>query len=1055
MNNTSGQLRTSIRLTVVAVFLLATTLTAALAIGLQYYFGQKMARQTASDMYTAASREIATDLDNIGNINANIMELLASNPELQSRDRQAEQLRIFIKVMEKNPLYYGVYLGRSDGSFFQAINLENSEYARQVFRAAPSDRWLVTTVRPGANGPERSFQYLDDQLQTRLTRYEPTEFDVLSRPWYQAAISSSGLSTTAPYLFSQLGVAGRTLSQAIGNSGTVIGIDMTMSTISTLLQDNAISGQSEIYLYNAAGEVMASSLDKKDIEQAPPVPVIQLTEDEQKYIAALPTLKVSNELDWPPFDFALSGEPQGYSIDVINMLAKMTGLKVRFVNGYSWPELKEQYQRGDIDVLQSVILNEPNRGLGLPGVGYAKLPYAIATNGQPSGLEQPFKLEGKTLAIPAGWSVIPLVRQGYPSVTIVETSSTLQSLELVAAGKVDAALDNKVIMEYLSRHYFLGPFEYHDYSKPGGGELPETLHIFVPEDKPELRKILDKAIAAIGPAERKYLNDRWLDFGSDNSAKASSAVPDEAMITLAYDPQRQGRLIESQLEQTQWLLYVAPIASANGVEDTLFLGIRAPLAGIVDPFLAEVKLSILITAAFLLFLTPLSWLFANPIVNPIRQLAEQNDRVRRREYDKVERVPSRVLELDELSESMVTMVEAIKAHELAQRKLMDSFIELIAEAIDDKSAYTGGHCERVPELAMMLAKSASESALPAFQSFELSTDDQWREYRIAAWLHDCGKITTPEHIVDKGCKLETIYNRIHEVRTRFEVLWRDAEIDFWKSLGTQPGEREVFKKKLLLTQQQLQEDFKFVARCNVGSEFLSEEDQQRLKDIGKTPWQRNFDDNIGLSPVEELRVAGAATTLPATEFLLSDKPEHVIRRTRSTDYPPELGINMEIPDHLGNLGELYNLSVSRGTLTREDRFRINEHMISTIKMLESLPFPEELKNVPRYASTHHETMRGSGYPRKLPGEQLSIPERILAVADIFEALTASDRPYKKAKPISEALDILHRMVIDNHVDRDCFELFVKDGVYLEYGRRFLQPNQVDEVEIGKYFSGGG
>ena len=498
MNNASGQLRTSIRLTAVAVFLLATTLTAALAIGLQYYFGQKMARQTASDMYTTASQGIATELDNIGNVNANIMALLASNPELQNRDRQAEQLRIFIKVMEKNPLYYGVYLGRADGSFFEVINLENSEYARQVFRAAPSDRWLVTTVQPGENGPERSFQYLDDELQTRLSRHEPTEFDVLSRPWYQSAINSGGLSTTPPYLFSQLGVAGRTLSQAIGNSGTVIGIDMTMSTISTLLQDNAISGQSEIYLYNAAGEVMASSLAKTDIAQAPPVPVIQLTQDEQEYIAALPTLKVSNELDWPPFDFALSGEPQGYSIDVINMLAKMTGLKVRFVNGYSWPELKEQYQRGDIDLLQSVILNEPNRGLGLPGVGYAKLPYAIATNGRPSGLEPPFNLEGKTLAIPAGWSVIPLVRQAYPSVTIIETGTTLQSLEMVAAGTVDAALDNKVIMEYLSRHYFLGPFEYHDYSKPGGGELPETLHIFVPEDKPELRNILDKAIAAIG-----------------------------------------------------------------------------------------------------------------------------------------------------------------------------------------------------------------------------------------------------------------------------------------------------------------------------------------------------------------------------------------------------------------------------------------------------------------------------------------------------------------------------------------------------------------------------
>jgi HD-GYP domain-containing protein (c-di-GMP phosphodiesterase class II) len=125
-------------------------------------------------------------------------------------------------------------------------------------------------------------------------------------------------------------------------------------------------------------------------------------------------------------------------------------------------------------------------------------------------------------------------------------------------------------------------------------------------------------------------------------------------------------------------------------------------------------------------------------------------------------------------------------------------------------------------------------------------------------------------------------------------------------------------------------------------------------------------------------------------------------------------------------------------------------MISTIKMLESLPFPEELQNVPRWASTHHETMRGSGYPRKLPGDQLSIPERILAVADIFEALTASDRPYKKAKPVSVAVDILHKMMLDNHVEKDCFELFIRSEVYLKYAEEYLSPGQVDEVDVAKY-----
>ena len=193
-----------------------------------------------------------------------------------------------------------------------------------------------------------------------------------------------------------------------------------------------------------------------------------------------------------------------------------------------------------------------------------------------------------------------------------------------------------------------------------------------------------------------------------------------------------------------------------------------------------------------------------------------------------------------------------------------------------------------------------------------------------------------------------------------------------------------------------------------------------------------------------------AAPLPATENLLSDKPHHIIARTRSTDYPPELGINMQVPEYLYNQGEVYNLSISRGTLTEEDRFKINEHMISTIKMLESLPFPDELKNVPRYASTHHETMKGSGYPRKLPGEQLSIPERILAVADVFEALTASDRPYKEAKPVSVAVDILHKMVLDNHIDQDCFELFIRDQVYMEYAERYLSPEQIDDVDVTKY-----
>jgi len=863
-------------------------------------------------------------------------------------------------------------------------------------------------------------------------------------------MASEAAQFTEPYIFAQLGVPGRTVSKRLRDSKTVVAIDMTMATISEFLNEHKISQHGDAYLFTADGQVIASSLTQQSANHGLPVPEFILTEAEKQFVATQPILRVSNESNWPPLDFSQAGLPSGYSVDIIKLIAQMTGLKIQFTNGYSWPELVRLYQKGEIDVLQSVISTDRNRSLGLPGNSYVQLPFAVATGESSSPITDLSQLNTKQLAIPAGWSIIPLIRARFPLVEIVETESTLKALELVLAGEATAALDNEVIMLYIARSYFLTGLQFHSNVSFGDGDLPDKLHIVVPADKPQLRKLIDRAITAIGKDQLEYLSDKWLVPHKDTAATYSNVVPSDALIRIAADPTVHGQLVETEVAGKTYLAYAAPTSDG---ENPLFLGILSPLDTIVAPFLDQVKLSIAITAAFLLLLIPLSWVFASPIVRPIRQLALENDKVQRREFARVARVDTHVKELDELSESMINMVAAIQAHELAQRALMDAIIELIAQAIDDKSAYTGGHCKRVPELALMLAEHASASDLPAFRNFSLESDDQWREFRIAAWLHDCGKITTPEHIVDKGSKLETVYNRIHEVRMRFEVLWRDAEIEYWKQRLETPQERAELQQQLQQKQRGLEADYAFIASCNVGGEFLDQEKLDRIQDIAEKTWQRHFDDKLGLSPVEELRARNFKQVLPVTEQLLSDKPEHIGQRVQAAIYPPELGINMDIPEHLYNLGEIYNLSVSRGTLTDEDRFKINEHMISTIKMLESLPFPQELKNVPRYASTHHETMRGSGYPRKLPGEELSIPERILAIADIFEALTAADRPYKKAKPLSAAIDIMHNMVLDNHIDRDCFELFIRDKIYLRYARDFLPADQIDDVDIEKYLVG--
>lgn len=388
----------------------------------------------------------------------------------------------------------------------------------------------------------------------------------------------------------------------------------------------------------------------------------------------------------------------------------------------------------------------------------------------------------------------------------------------------------------------------------------------------------------------------------------------------------------------------------------------------------------------------------------------------------------------------------------AQKELLDSFIELIASAIDAKSPYTGGHCQRVPELINMLAKTACSSTDEPFKDFDL-TEDQWYELHIAGWLHDCGKVTTPEYVVDKATKLETIYNRIHEIRTRFEVIKRDAVIDHLKAGG---GDEKKLDQELKDRLAQIDDDFEFIAKCNIGGEFMEPELIERVKQIASIRWQRTIDDRLGISQNEMKRKGEPSKSkLPVSEPLLGDRADHLIPydEGEKNRYDESFGFRLDFPEHKYNQGEVYNLSIARGTLTAEERFKINDHIMQTISMLEQLPFPKHLARVPEYAGAHHEKMDGTGYPRRIKKNDMSIPARIMAIADIFEALTAADRPYKPPKTLNESLRIMSSMKKDQHIDEDLFDLFLRSGIYMEYAKKFLKPDQIDEVDIEKYLDG--
>ena len=422
-------------------------------------------------------------------------------------------------------------------------------------------------------------------------------------------------------------------------------------------------------------------------------------------------------------------------------------------------------------------------------------------------------------------------------------------------------------------------------------------------------------------------------------------------------------------------------------------------------------------------------------------------------------------EVTTFSEEITPLIEALASQAAvalenqnlieAQKNLLDSFIELMASAVDAKSPYTGGHCQRVPMLTEMLTAAACESTAPPFADFNLN-EEEWYELHIGAWLHDCGKVTTPEYVVDKATKLETITDRIHEIRMRFEVMKREAIIRFQQALLEGGGDKAALQAELDRELAGLDDDFTFIAECNLGGEFMAEERIERVKSIAKRKWMRTLDDRLGVSQEELKRKKRAiAKSLPVQEDLLEDRIDHIIEHdavVHSADPNNEFGFKVTVPEHKYNLGEVYNLCIARGTLTHEERFKINDHIVQTIVMLQNLPFPKHLERVPEIAGGHHEKMDGTGYPKRLNGEEMSLPARIMAIADVFEALTAADRPYKPAKKLSESIKIMSFMVKDKHLDPELFRLFLESGVYRDYANRFLTPAQIDPVNINDYLA---
>ncbi len=891
------------------------------------------------------------------------------------------------------PWMESFYVGYSDGSFSMIQAIRDNEQIRQAVLAPKNAAYSVKTIPSGTDKNKQvAFSYFDSELTFLDKKTLDSEtFDPRKRGWYRDASSQQKVVVTEPYIFFTTREVGITTAYPLQAGAGVVGADSVLTTIADFLREQKLTNSTQIVLMDAQGRVVLSA-SKSDLQKNEEF--LKRSENRSLHVTDLDNQAMHNLFE----KF---------------VVAKDEGSHVLEVDGRRW--------FGQVNQVN----DETEGGLYL----------AIAS---------PFE------------ELLVTVRTARKRSLIIIFSVVFAALLLgiYLSSRIAGSLRD------LSRQA--------ENVKDFRLETPLTIHsrIYEVDQLAASMTVMQRAINRFVEIARALSAEKNMDRVLEMIVKEAQSVAraDGGGIGLVSDDGKRFSYVLIRNTQSDILLKGNEIplkeiaigeedAGGESLEETVIRSAQTRVINDLFAFSGETPLSIM--ELHKSYGYECHSLLLIPLLNRQDEVIGLLHLVNARDDSN---------QIIDFSDEKMSYIKALASNAAlaldnnrlirAQKDLFDSFVRLIAGAIDTKSPYTGGHCQRVPVLAAMLAEAASVTTGVPFKDFELSEEEQY-ELFVASWLHDCGKVTTPEYVVDKATKLETIYNRIHEVRTRFEVLWRDADIVFYKGLIANPDQEAVLKKTRNSRRGELQDDFAYLAECNVGGEFMAPEKIVRLREMGKQKWQRNFDNRIGLSGDEEARIdMNVSVPLPVEETLLADKQEHIFPRPDGEIPYGEnpWNITMPVPDYRYNQGELYNLSIAKGTLTEEERYKINDHIVQTIEMLNTLPFPKEIRRVPDWAGNHHEKLDGSGYPRSLTADQLTVPERIMAVADIFEALTAADRPYKAPRSLSSCINIMSFMKKDGHICPDLFELLLTSGLYKEYAAKYMRPEQIDEVNVGKYLA---
>lgn len=521
--------RISIRVAVILFFLFATVVTASVAVSLQYFFSKKLAAESTLEIYKKTAENIQTHIDDIDKNASYTVKLLSQTISLSNLAQiTADKQRLFADALLTNSLSSSIYIGFDNGDYYEISNLKSSESLRQKLDAMPEDSWVTSKISGQGKSRKKTVQYYDNNFNVRTTLTEPTKFDPRNRPWFLNTTVEK-VHKSSPHLFQITQIAGNTYSIKLAKNNTVIALDITLAALDSFLEKQVDKDSTEIYLYQKNGELVASNnmLSKKDA--LPAAPAFEMSDDQKELVKRIPYILVSNETDWAPINFSASGKPYGYSIDILNYISQMTGIKIHYVNGASWRVMAETFFNRELDVLQPLFDEPTRRVLGRLTNPFLNVTYGIVTAKSSGSIDSLNGLKGKKVAIPEGWLLASKLEEQLPETQIIRVPNVRGMFEAVETGSADAAIDTMSVLTYTVKQFFIDDVNITPVRHFDEVELPGQLYFMLHRSDEKLTALFNEALSKLGPEYIEAMDDKWLRNSRERNYQLG-AVPYQKLL---------------------------------------------------------------------------------------------------------------------------------------------------------------------------------------------------------------------------------------------------------------------------------------------------------------------------------------------------------------------------------------------------------------------------------------------------------------------------------------------------------------------------------------------